>query len=150
MDYASILTQSWDEVPTVKLLPGGSFQLKCLGASVKPPKSADKSASVQFIYQPLEPLDDVDEVGLSQLGADYDFSSNRIFHRMWLKDGSDLQRIRTHLAKHGVTTAGMTVEQSLKAVKGSTVIGLVGVRTYTADSGEVVEENTLTSFIEAN
>lgn len=145
-DYADILKQSWDELPELVPLPQGSWLLRARGASYQPAKDADKSPTVTFIYSAKEPMDDVSQEELEALGSNYDVSSNRIFARFFVSDGADWDAVRKHLAKHGVEVKGKTIEESLKAIKGTEVIAYLGQRTYTNNAGQDVVENNPSNF----
>lgn len=141
--YTDIATQAWDNVPEIKLLPVGSYQLKCRGASIQAPKSAEGNSSVMITYEPTDAMDDVD---MSELGDDYDMSGNRLFCRFWLSDAADLNRLRKHILAHGVDTKGMTVDESIKALKGSSVVAYVNTRQYVGSDGNSVTENVASGF----
>lgn len=142
-DYADIATKAWDEVQEIKLLPVGSYLLTCRGGSIQAPKSADGNSSAMFTYEPNEAMDDVD---LAELGADYDLSGNRIFVRLWLSDANDLNKLRKHILAHGVDVKGMSVDESIKACKGTQVAAYITTRNYTAADGNAVTENVANNF----
>ena len=149
--YEEILQKSWAELPEAKMLPDGSYRLRCTGAKVMPPKQADHSAQALFVYEPQEPMDDVNADALAALGADYDFSENVIYARFWLSKASDWDKVRKHLAKHGINPTDFdSVDASLKAVKNTELIGYVVARTFADKSGAVQQENVVQTFIELN
>lgn len=145
-DFEDILNQSWDEIPTAKTLPDGSYRLRGRNASYQPAKSAEQNPSVLFVYTVKEPMDDVDADELKKLGGDYDFATNRIFFRMWVEDATDWDNVRKHLAKHGIETAGRAVNESLKAFKGTEVNAYLKQRTFTNNAGEQQIDNNPTQF----
>lgn len=147
--YESILDRQWDDIPEVQVLPVGSWLLKGKNAVHMPAKSADANESILFVYEPKEPMDDVDEVELKALGADYDFAENRIYGRFWIETGRDLDSIRNHLEKHGVDTKGASIKDSLEAFKGTEVVAYLGTRNYTDASGELRTDNDPTSYASA-
>lgn len=135
-NYEDILSQSWDEIPEEKTLPQGSYLLKLRGASFQPPKSEEGNASFLFVYSVKEPMDDVAQDDLEALGADYDFSVNRVFQRIWVEDARDYGRVRDNLAKLGTeVTGGVNIKDSLKAARGGEAIGYLTQRQYTAGDG---------------
>lgn len=146
-DYESILNKSWGEIPEVQLLPAGSWLVRCRGASYVAPKTADQSPQLAFIYEAIEPMDDVDEEALTALGEDYSFSDNRLFHRFWFKTGADRQMVRNHLQKHGIDPDDYTVAESLKAVKGRDIIAVVAQETYKPkNGGDLITQNVIKAF----
>ena len=144
--YQDILKRGMDEVPDLKPLPTGTWLLKVLGApKFQPPKEEGRSGQVMFVFQPVEPGDDVDADEIEALGANYDTAGNRIFHKPWVETSADWAAIRRLLVKLGAD-ASDNFEDAFKAVKGATVYADVGYRTYTNNAGEVVEENTASNF----
>lgn len=143
-DYASILKKSWDEIPPVKVLPTGSWLLRGQNATYQEGKG-DNSPTVLFVYKAKEPMDDVSSEEMDALGDNYDVSANRIFVRFFISDNSDWDKVRKHLAKHGIDAKG-EIGDSLKAFKGSEVVAYLGTRTYTDNAGEEHEDNTASSF----
>ncbi len=148
-DYGDILTRSWDDIPEPVNTPEGSWRLKNKAAKYAPGGTTDDgkaySAKVNFVDEPLEPMQDVDDTAL-QAAGDYDWSQNASFHQMWLKDAKDWKRLRDHLTLRGVDVTGQNIQDSLKAAKGTTVIAVMKERTYTAKSGEVRTDVSPVSF----
>lgn len=144
-DYADILNKSWDEIPEVVPVPKGSYLLKGQNATFQPAKGEDGSPSVLFVYRVKEPMDDVDTGELEALGANYDLEANRIFTRFWINDGSDWDKVRKHLAKHGVPLKG-NIADSLKEFKGAEVVAFVDQRNFTDNAGQSQTENTAANF----
>ena len=147
--YADILNQAWDEIPEPVVLPVGSWLLKGLNASYRPPKDEGKNPHILFVYEVKEPLNDVSDAELAELGDNYDFASNRVFYRMWIENANDFNSIKRHLAKHGVDTEGKTVGDSLKGFSGTEVVAYLTQRQFTTAAGDVVEENSATEFATA-
>lgn len=142
--YESLLDRSWDEIPEVKALPVGSYRLRGRNASYKA-GDGDKNPFFLFVYEVREPMDDVDEDALADLGPDYDVQENRVFHRIWVETGADMDGVRKHLAKHNVPLGG-TIKDSLKAFKGTEVIAYLDQRVFENSAGETVTENNAKSF----
>ena len=150
VNYQDILNESWDNIQEVVTLPIGSWMLRTRNASIQPPKTEGGNPSALFVYEPQEPMNDVDQAALDQLGADYNYSENRIFHRIWLETGADKDRLRQHITKHGVDLTGMTIGESLKAVKGTVVIAYLTQKLVTLKSGETRPENEAQNFTQAD
>lgn len=144
-EYAEILDRSWDEIPAVQNLPVGTWRLRGRNMTFRAGEG-DNSDQYIMVYVPKEPLDDVDEAALEELGADYDVENNRIFYRVWVETSADLDKLRDHLAKHGIETKGKTIRQTMEAFKGTEVFAYLDLRTYTNKSGEVVSTNDPSSF----
>lgn len=145
-DYADIANLSWDEIQAPALLPVGSYLLKSRNASYQPSKEEGKSPTVMFVYQPKEAMEDVKSDELDELGADYDISENKIFHRFYIEDGSSWDVVRKHLEKHGVTVEGGVLE-TLKKFKGTEVVAYLDQRSFTnKTTGAVVTQNVATEF----
>lgn len=145
-DYESLATKSWDEIPDEQLLPGGSWLLRVRSAKRIAPKQDGQSEQLMIVYEPLEPMDDVDGEQLAALnnGVEYDLAMNRIYVKFWLETGKDYHNARAHFQKHGVE--GANLEEAIKASKGTQVIAVLGTRTFTNSAGEPQTEQTATSF----
>lgn len=146
LSYEDILNQSWGDVPEPKTLPNGSWRLKGKSAQFRAPKG-QVPATAMFIYQAVEPMDDVDEDALRALGENYDYATKPIFFTIWLETGADFDAVRKHLAKHGVdvsTNAG--IKESLKAFRGKEIVALLDKRTFVNAAGEEKDENTASQF----
>lgn len=144
--YENLLNQRFDAFPDPKPLPVGSWLLKLRNASYKP-GNGEQNAKFIFVYQPKEPMDDVDDAQLAELGPDYDVSSNQLFKNFFVESASDVAAVRRHVAKHGVDVEGKTIEDALKAIKGAEIIGYLQQRTFTDRAGEVRTDNDIQSFV---
>lgn len=124
--YEEILDQVLDEIPEPQLVPAGQWRLRLQNASIQPPKGEGKSPQALFVYKPVEPGEDVDDEAIAALGKQNPEDSN-LFFRMFVEpgNGSDLAKLRRHIAKHGIDTTGMTVKEGLKAIKNGEVVGIV-------------------------
>lgn len=147
-NYEEILNRGWDEVPEVKVLPEGSWLLAGRNAAYKEPEG-DSNPFLMFVYEPKEPMDDVDTDALDELGADYDFSNNRLFFRMWLETSADWDKVRKHLVKHGIDVSG-SIKDSLDAFKGTEIVSYLEQRSYTDNAGEPQVTNDPTQFAKAD
>lgn len=144
-DYEDILNQSWESIPVVQTLPDGSYLLKGRSAKYQPAKNEDGSPAVLFVYTPKEAMDDVSADELAKLGDNYDVGANRIFSKFFVNDGADWDKVRKHLVKHGIEATG-SIEDSLKAFKGTEVVAFIGTRSFTNNAGETQVENQATNF----
>lgn len=144
-EYDDILNRQWGDIPEVSMLPSGSWVLKAKNATYKAP-TENGNAKVLFFFIPKEPMDDVSEQALADLGADYDFASNQIVYTQWIEGPRDWAAVRDLLGKLDVDMEGLTIQQSLKAVKGHEVVAFVDERSYTNRSGQSVTENTAANF----
>lgn len=142
-DYSDILNMTWEDIPEPKLVPGGSWLLRCRNATFIP-KKGEQDAKVLFFYEPKEPMDDVDAGEIEALG-DYNVSENDLVAQFFINRSKDWVKVRNHIEKHGVEVTG-NIPETLKSVKGSEVIAFVGTRTYTNSVGESVTDNTVTQF----
>lgn len=145
--YADILKRQWKDVPKVKLLPTGTYELKLRNASFQKARDEDKNPNFMFVYEPVSAQDDVDEGQLAELGAEYDMANNRIFFKLWYETSADLDALRAHLAKHGVDNDEQSIEDSLKAAKNTKVIAYLDQRSYTNRSGDAVVTNDPKNFV---
>lgn len=147
-DYADIADLSWDNIQEPKTLPVGSYLLRASNASFQPAKDADKSPVVMFVYRVKEPMDDVKTEELEELGAEYDITENKVFHRIYIEDGSSWDQVRKHLEKHRVEMVSGEggVLKTLKKFKGTEVIAYLEQRSFTRASGEVGIANNATTF----
>lgn len=144
-DYADILSRSVGEIPVVKPLPVGSWLLRARSASYQPPRKQDGNASVLVVYTPKEPMEDVDDSALSELGDDYDYASNRVFYRAWIETDADWDKVRNLARKHGFEPKG-TIKDMLEGFKGQEVIAHLNQNAFTDAAGEAKIENVPTSF----
>lgn len=143
--YADILKRQWSDVPKVKVLPTGTYRLKGKNATYQKAKG-EGNPSFLFVYEPKQPMDDVDEAQLAELGANYDLANNRVFVRFWYETSRDLDAIRDHLAKHGIDVENTSIEDSMKAFKGSEVMAYLDRKTFTDNAGEQKEDNEAKTF----
>lgn len=147
--YEAILSRSVEDIPEPVLLPAGSWVLKATSAAkFVPPKSETDTPVVLFVYEPTEDLDDVDKDAVQELrDADYDFGNNPLFYRIRINRESDWKKVVEHIKLHGVDTEGLTVKESLAAVKSARIIGAVTVRSYTKKpEGTLVTTNDVAQF----
>ena len=133
-------------MPKVKTLPNGTYLLRGRNATYKKSTEEGKSNTVMFVYEPREAMNDVDVDLLAELGDDYDITENRIFPRIWIETGRDLDTVRNHLVKHGIDTSEGTIGDSLKAFKGTEVMAYLEQRGYTNAAGDHVIDNDAKSF----
>lgn len=147
-NYEEILKGSWDNIPEIVTLPNGTWRLKCRGAKVAPARGEDKSPQIVFVYEPQEPMQDVDDEALAALGDKYNFTENRIFHRMWAGSNKDLNAVAQHLALHGINAREFeSIPKSLEAVKNTDILGYVVTRTYQSKkTGKQEQENEVKYF----
>lgn len=144
--YADILNRSWDDIPTAKVLPEGSWLLKARNVSYFPAKEEGKSARVAFFYTPREAMDDVDKQELEALGADYDLSNNDIVKQFFINRDKDWAAVRKHIELHGVDVKGLSQAETFKAIEGQEVMAYLGTKQYTNSSGQTVTDNDPTLF----
>lgn len=129
--YEDILNRSVDELPEPKLLPAGSWVLKATGgARYVAARDENSKAQVRFFYEPVEPLSDVDDDQLEELGADYDYGNNILSFSVWIERETDWRKVVDHVKKHGVDTEGLTVKEAMAAVKSARIVGAVTQRQY--------------------
>ncbi len=148
-NYEDLANRSFEEIPKEQLLPGGSWLLKGITAKILAPKDDDGKPQLLMVYQPLEPMDDVDADELAALnnGSEYDLSMNKIYVKFWLETGNDYHNAREHFAKHGVVD-GTNLNELIKGFRGSQVAAQLGRRTFTTSAGETKTEQTASSFTE--
>lgn len=149
-DYGDILDTVWDDIPEDKLLPTGSWLLGGRNASYVGPKVNDDGSKtngkVLFFYVPKEPVEGVDLSEIEDLGPDYDVTENQVVYTSWIEFNRDWDKVRKHLALHGLTDGTQSIRAALKAFKGTEVIAHVDVRTYKNRNNETVTENAATNF----
>jgi len=146
--YDDILNRSWDDMPEAGLLPVGSWVITARNGAYLPPR--DKTnARVIFFYKAKEPMDDVDPDALAELGitsGEYDLGMNEITYTIWIEGPRDWQKVKAHLELLGVDPEGLTLKESLKAVKGADVVAFLDQNSFTRRDGTKVDENRPTSF----
>lgn len=140
-NFASIMDQSWENIPEIKLLPVGSYRLRNRGAQYKEPMKEGGDPFILYIYQVVEAMSDVDEAALAALGDNYDLKGNRVFVRQYINDSSDWQQVRNFLAKHGVEAKG-DINTTLKEMKNKEAVAYLDQRSFTSMAGEARTENS--------
>lgn len=144
--YDDILNRSWDEIPAPKLLPDGDYLLKARGGKYNPAEG-NRNARINFGYTVEDAIEIDDPDARAELGENYDFGENDIFHTVWVEKAKDWQGVAKHIRAHGIETEGMNVQDTLKAVRDALVIARIGTRSYVKkDTGEEVFENTASNF----
>lgn len=145
-DYEALLERTRAETPTLEMLPAGSYRLKARGARFQTARDDDKNDCVMFIYNPMEPLEDVDIEQLSALG-DYDITQNKLYFRIYIEGESDWGKFWTHIDKHGLIQGPeATRKQAMKDVKGSEIIAFLEQRTFQSKAGEMIDTNDPVNF----
>ena len=146
-DYADIANLSWDNIQEPKLLPRGSYLLRLRNVSYQEPKDSGQNGVVMFVHVPKEPMNDVSDAELAELGEDYDISENKVFTRVYIEDGTSWRRVRDILANHGFEVSGGVIE-SLKAASKAKleVIGFLDRQAFTRKDGSAGEANNITEF----
>lgn len=140
------IAKTWGNVPKEQILPDGSYKLRFLKASYIEAKQEDKSDRVNFSIQPREPLDDVPQDALDDLGEDYDVTQNRIYMSFFLERGADYARVADVLHKLGIDTPETEdIKDTLKRVNKQEANGFVTSRTYTRNDGSPQTENSVTA-----
>ena len=145
--YEELLGRTRAETPDVEMLPVGSYRLKHRGAArFVAAKESDKNDCVMFVYNAMEPLEDVDTEALGALG-DYDITQNKLFFRIWIESESDWAAFWAHLDKHGIVLGPeATRKEGMEAVKGSEIIAWLEQRTFQNKAGDMVDSNDPTNF----
>lgn len=146
-DYNDLLNTAWDEIPEIKLLPTGSYLLKGKNASFQAPKQEGQNAKVLFFYIPVDAIE-VDAEALAELGDDYDISENQVVYTIWIENSGDWNKVREHLAKHGIEDGSQSIGDSLKkSFRGTQVVGHIDIDTYTPKGGgETRIQNKVDNF----
>ena len=151
-NYETLLNRSWKAVQKPKLLPVGSYELKCRGASFQMPKKDDGKPTFIFTYEPKEAMTDVPQEALDELG-DYNLSNTRIFKRFWVENDIDLSAVRDHILKHGVEMdedLPITDAGNLKLLRGTSVVAFLQQETYhNKATGEATPQNVAVNFAAA-
>jgi hypothetical protein len=148
-NYADILKTSWDEIPVPKLLPQGSFTFKCRDAKFVPPKKEGDRAQVMFVYEAVEAMSDVPEAAMQELGEGWESMVEPIFFKPFFETPTDRARVRKHLILLGVDLSGYSIEESLKAAKGQSIVGYVVQETYVDKAGQPQTKNAIQTFVAA-
>lgn len=147
MSFEQLLERGANDVPKVRSLPDGTWLLKLRSKpSPKGKTKPDGKDSVLFLLQVIEPTDNVDEQELQALGPDYDFKANRIFHRVWLGDGSDWDQLRKLLITFGADKDFASFPEAFEQANGGEVYADLKTRYWKDDSGNDREENQASNF----
>lgn len=147
-NYTDIMKTQWNEIPEPKTLPVGSWLLGGRNASFVASKEEGQDSKFLFFYTPREPMDDVDEEQLAALGPEYDITENDVVYTIWVNRKRDFDKVRKHLAKHGIeVNPAEAIEDTLKLFRNTQIIAYLNQRSFTNKAGEVVTENQPTSFV---
>ena len=151
MDYDDIYNETWDELPVEKTLPDGGYRLAGANAAWVKPRDENGKAKVLFSYTAKEPLTVDPEVLEEALGDNYDLSMNNLTLTFFIEGPKDWQAVKKHLTIHGIEVTGPLFDENkklsfAKAFRSSEVVAQVGHRFYQNNSGENVEQNTLSKF----
>lgn len=150
MDYDDLVNRTWEDIPEPQLLPGGLWLNTGRNAGFMKPREEGQSAKVVFFYKPKEAIQ-VNEEDLAELGDDYDLSINDLTYTIYIESAADWDKVRKHMALHGVTMSGPLFDENGKLAlnkkfKGAEVVAEVGQRSYDNDAGETIWQNTMAKF----
>jgi hypothetical protein len=151
-NFADILNQSWDDLPEpAPYLPNGTWLLK--GRNIAyfdaDPDKEDSSARVVMFFEPVEPMDDVDQEKLDELGPNYDFANNDVVKQVYINRAKDWVDVRKILELAHVPTEGRTQADTFKDFRNAKVLAYLNVRTFkNKRTGETVMQNDPTNFAE--
>lgn len=129
--YDALLNRAWSEVAEPTILPGGNWRLTVRNASFVKPKegSENKTPQILFFLVPTEPVSDVDQDKLDELGENYDYTVCEFSHSIWLRDGGDWADAKDLFRKLGFDE-DVSIQESIKGAKERTVIGYLGSRNF--------------------
>lgn len=145
--YEDILNNPINATPKAQVLPAGGQWLFRAQSGKYTPQSATQGAYFMFVLTPVGPGDDVDPDDLAELG-DYDYTMNKVFHRIYTETAADWQSVRNFLKAFGVDES-MSYNEAItrKNLGGKEAFATVSIRNFTDRNGEQREENTLSNFV---
>lgn len=149
-NYDDILNRTWEDVPEPVLLPGGGWLFKGQSAGlVKPREEGEGKLKVIFNYKAVRPVTVAEDL-LDELG-DYDFTINDLSFTIFLESAADWDKVRKHLAIHGVEMKGSILDENgklafNKAFRDSEVVAEVSQRSYENRDGDTIWQNSLSKF----
>lgn len=144
-DYADIANLSWDEIQVPHPAPVGTYLLKGSNAVFQPAKEEGQNPVVMFVHTIKEAMDDVSSSELADLGEGYDLSENKVFTRLFIEDGSSWMKVKDILVKSGVALS-KNVQDDLKKVKGSEVLGYLTIDRFKRKDGSAGENNKVETW----
>lgn len=149
MNYEDILNRTWDEIPEPVLLPAGGWLLAGKNVALVKPKEEGKSLKILFSYQAKEAISVAEDL-IEELG-DYDIAINDLSFTIYVENPSDWNKVRKHLALHGVEMEGSILDENgklafNKAFRGSEVVAEIGQRSYDDANGDTIWQNSLAKF----
>jgi len=148
-DYDEILNRSWDDIQEDKLLPVGSWLLKISNISYQKGQG-DKDPVVLAVFNPKEPMTDVDDDQINELGSDYDYTQNRLFKRFYISGDADWKGVKRVLELAGVEVKGKSIIDAFKEAKGREVVGYLEQSNYEDKAtGETRTSNEIKKFAKA-
>jgi hypothetical protein len=148
-NYDDIAKQNWSDIQPPTLLPLGSWELVCRAAKLVPPKSEEQKWQVLFMFQAVEPMEDVSDDALAQLGEGWEDRVENIAYRTFFSTASDKQKVKKLLVRLGVTNVDeLNVETALKAAVNGRAIGYVQQEHFTTKGGEAGVKNAVSHFID--
>lgn len=152
MDYADIAERSWEEIPEAKTLPDGQWRVVGGNVSLIKPREEGGSFKVLWNYKAAEPLANVDQEALDDLGTDYDITTNDLTFTQYIERAADWSKVKKHAELHGIELdlkSPIIVDGKLsfaKSFRNSTVVATLGTRTYEKD-GETHFDNSMSKFL---
>jgi hypothetical protein len=149
IDYDDILNRTWEDVPEPVLLPVGDWLIAGKNAALIKPTKEGQSLKVLFSYGAKSPVAVAEDL-LEELG-DYDITINDLTYTIYLESAADWDKVRKHLALHGVEMTGAILDDNgklafNKAFRGAEVVGQVGQRSYENADGDTIWQNSLSKF----
>ncbi len=147
-DYAALADVVYSELPDEKLLPDGTWLMAGRNAAYMPPKEESK-ARLTFFYNAKEPMDDVDEGELAELGDDYDYTENDATYVIFIEGAKTWKKkVYPFLALHGIVPEdeNENIKDTLKRFKGAEVYATLGQREYEDRDGQTQKQQTMSHF----
>lgn len=100
-NYVETLNKQWGDVPKDVVLPAGAYRLKLKKAKKVEPQGEDESFKPRYMYQIVEPCEDVDAEAFAAIPKK-DIDALTLFYTPWMSNGNDYRQMTEHLLKHGV------------------------------------------------
>lgn len=148
-NYDDLLNRTWDDIPEPVLLPGGGWLLVGKNAALIKPREAGKSLKILYTYGAKQAVSVADDL-LEELG-DYDITVNELNFTQYIETAADWDKVRRHLALHGVEMEGAILDEAgklafNKAFRGAEVVAEIGQRSYDNNDGETIWQNSVAKF----
>lgn len=143
-NFEEILNRGFDELPEPKPLPNGKYLLKGRFAGAfeyENKDTGDVGARISITDEVVKPYDaDTAAAAEAELGKD-GWKGKAVESTFYVTNMEEERKVWDHLAKRGIEVNGKSLEDALKEVRGTTIVGSVRTRNYEDKDGNAAWRN---------